>query len=118
MDPATGLASDDAGRDRYFHAADVRAAKVVGPRVDDPQRRRRQFRLRTVMMVIALVAVWMGVLLDPNVAPLVLGLLGAFGIALGVMVAAMVLGILGFGLFAAGERVMGWLRRASRWPDE
>jgi hypothetical protein len=117
MDPATRLASDDAGRDPYFHAADVRAAKAAGPRVEDPQRHRRQFRLRTVMVVIALVAVWMGVLLDPNVAPLVLGLLGAFGISLGVMAAAMVLGILGFGVFAAGARVLGWLRRASRWPD-
>src|SRR5262245_45278816 len=115
MDSATGLASDEAGRDPYFHAVDVTPAKAVGPRVDDPQRRRRQFRLRTVMLVIALVAVWIGVLLDANVAPLVLGLLGGFGIGLGVMAAAMVLGILGFGLFAASERVLGWLRRASRW---
>ena len=118
MDAAPGLASDDAGRDPNFHAPEVGPAKAAGPRVGDPQRRRRQFRLRTVMLVIALAAVWMGVLLDPNVAPLVLVVLGAFGIGLGVMALAMGLGLLGFGLFAAGERTLGWLRRAVRWPDE
>jgi hypothetical protein len=60
----------------------------------------------------------MGVLLDPNVAPLVLMLLGALGIGLGVLAAGMALGILGFGLCAVGERVLGCLRRASSWPDD
>src|SRR5436309_1629416 len=101
INSATGLAGDDGGRDPYFHAAEVGPAKSSGPRVHDPQRRRRQFRTRTLMLVVALVAVWMGVLLDPNVCPLVLMLGAAFGLTLGLMVATMGLGLLGFGLFAA-----------------
>jgi hypothetical protein len=118
MDAATGLASDDAGSDPYFRAEDVGAAKAAGPRADDPQRRRRQFRLRTGMSAIALVALAMGILLDPNLAPLALMLLGAFGTGLGVLAAGMALGILGFGFCAAGERAVSWLRRAATWPDD
>jgi hypothetical protein len=70
------------------------------------------------MLAIALVAVSMGVLLDPNVAPLVWVLLGAFGIGLTVVGVAMVLGLLGFGLCTVGDRLIGWLCRAARWPDE
>jgi hypothetical protein len=80
--------------------------------------RRRRFRTRSLIMVIALTAVWMGVLLDPQVGPLVLLLSGAFGITLAVMGVAMVLGLLGFGLCSACGRALGWLRRASQWPDE
>ncbi|HZW30284.1 MAG TPA: hypothetical protein VFF52_06210 [Isosphaeraceae bacterium] len=118
MDPATGLASDEAGRDPDFHAPEVDPAKAAERRVEDPPRRRRQLRLRTLMLIIALMAVCMGVLLDPILAPLVVGVLGVFGIGLGVMAAAMGLGLLGFGLCAAGARTLGWLRRAGRWPDE
>jgi hypothetical protein len=117
MDAPTGLVSDDASGDPYFRAQDVGVAKAAGPRADDPQWRRRQFRLRTGMSAIALVAISMGILLDPNLAPLGLMLLGAFGVGLGVLAAGMTLGILGFGLCAAGERALGWLRRAASWPD-
>jgi hypothetical protein len=117
MDPATRWASEDADRDPYFHGLEVGSAKAAGARGEVPQRRRRQFRTRTLMLVVFLAAVWMGVLLDPNLGPVVLMGLAAFGLAVGLMGTAMVLGILGFGLFAASERVMGWLRRASRWPD-
>src|SRR5947207_15051140 len=104
MDPATELADYDPGRDPYFHAADVGPAKRRTARAVDPERRRRQFRTRTLMLVIALVAVWMAVLLDPNVGPLVLMVLATFGITLVLMVATMGLGLLGFGLVAAGDR--------------
>jgi hypothetical protein len=117
MDAATGLANDDGGRDPYFRAEDVGVAKVAGSRLDTSERRRRQFRLRTGMSAIALVAIAMGILLDPNLAPLGLMLLGAFGVGLGVLAAGMALGILGFGLCTAGERALGWLRRAASWPD-
>jgi len=79
---------------------------------------RRRFRIRSLMLVIALTAVWMGVLLDPHVGPLVLLLIGAFGIALAVMGVAMGLGLLGFGLCTACDQAVAWLRRASRWPNE
>jgi len=90
-------------------------------KVDNAHRgrlRRQRFRIRSSMLVIALTAVWMGVLLDPRVSPLVLLLLGAFGIALAVMGVAMGLGLLGFGLCTACDWAVGWLRRASHWPDE
>ena len=60
----------------------------------------------------------MGVLLDPRVGPLVLLVVGAFGITLAVMGVAMGLGLLGFGLCSTCDRIVGWLLRASRWPDE
>jgi hypothetical protein len=118
MDPATGPDSDEADRDPDFHAAEVGPIEHPDPPTGAAERRRRQFALRTLMGVIALIAVWMGVLLDPNVAPLVWVLLGAFGIGLSVLVAAMGLGLLGFGLFAAGGWVIAWLRRAARWPED
>jgi hypothetical protein len=79
--------------------------------------RRRRFRTRTLLLIIALMVVWMGVLLDPQVGPLVL-LLGAFGITLAVMGVAMGLGLVGFGLCSACDWAVGWLRRASEWPNE
>ncbi len=89
--------------------------------VDDAHRRwlrRRRFRIRSLSLVVALAAVWMGVLLDPYVGPLVLLLMGAFGIALAVMGVGIALGLLGFGLCSACDRAVGWLRRSSQWPDE
>ena len=80
--------------------------------------RRRQFRTRSLMLLIVLAAVWMGILLDPQVGPLVLLLVGAFGITLAVMGVAMGLGLLGFGLCTACDWMVAWLRRASRWPNE
>jgi hypothetical protein len=118
MNPARGLAGDDADRDPYFHAADVGPDKAAGLHGDDSPRRRRQFRRRTSILVVVLAVVWMGVLLDQNIGPMVLMMLAAFGLALGLMGTAMVLGILGFGLCAAGGRAWGRLRRAARWPDE
>jgi hypothetical protein len=117
MNPAPDLAGYDASRDPDFATADV-GSKKSGPGASDSQRRRRQFRMRTLMLAVALAAVWMGVLLDPSIGPLVLGILAAFGFTLALMGAAMGLGLLGLGLCSAGDRVVGWLRRASRWPDE
>ena len=70
------------------------------------------------MMAVVLAAVWLGVLLDPQVGPLVAFLLGGFGVTLAVMGVAMGLGLLGFGLCAATDRLLGVIRRASHWPDE
>jgi hypothetical protein len=71
-----------------------------------------------VILLVSLAAAWLIVLGDPHIARLLLFFVGAFGIALALIAAAMGLGLLGFGLFAAGDRLIGWLRRASRWPDE
>jgi hypothetical protein len=70
------------------------------------------------MLVITLVAVWLGILLDPDVGPLLLLLSGAFGATLALMGLATGLGLLGFGLCSVCDRVLSWFRRASQWPDE
>jgi hypothetical protein len=114
MDPAT-----EPGRDPYFHAADVGPDKRdAGSHAYDPDRRRRRSRTRTMVLVAALVSAWLVVLVDPHIGPLVVFMLGAFGVTLGVLGAAMGLGLLGFGLCGAMDRAIGWLRRSSRWPNE
>ncbi len=77
-----------------------------------------RFQTSSTLLAIVLVVIWIEVLLDPQVAWLVLILLGSLGITLGLMGAAMGLGLVGFGLCTAGDRVMSWLRRSSQWPDE
>lgn len=118
MSSADELAGNDVSRDPYFTAAVTGPGKPSGLRVGESARRRRQFRMRTMMMTVVVAAVWLGVLFDPHVGALVAFLLGAFGIGLAVMGAAMGLGLLGFGLCAAGDRMLGAIRRASRWPEE
>ena len=51
------------------------------------------------------------------VGPLILGVLMAFGLTLALIVGTMGLGIMGFGLFAAGDHVIAWLRQGRRWPE-
>jgi len=118
MDQATPPAGYDPGRDPYFHGADVAPAKADVPRAHDPERRRRQFRIRSIMLVVALVAVWLWVLLDPLIGPLVLAVLAWVAGTLALVGAAMALGLLGFGLCTTGDRIIGWLRRSSSWPEE
>ncbi len=118
MSSADELAGNDVSRDPYFTAAVVDPGKPSGPRVGESERRSRRFRTRTMMMTVALATVWLGVLLDPQIGPLVALLLGGFGVSLAVMGVAMGLGLLGFGMFAAADRLLGVIRRASRWPDE
>jgi hypothetical protein len=66
--------------------------------------------------VLAIVGI--GVLLDPSIGTLVLFVLAAFGAVVGLFGAAMALGLLGFGLGAAGDRFVAWLRRGARWPED
>jgi hypothetical protein len=70
------------------------------------------------VLVVALASVWVGILVDPRIGPMVRLALTAFGAVLGLFVTAMGLGLLGFGLCAAGDRFVGWLRRGTRWPEE
>ncbi len=120
MDRATPPAGNDPGRDPYFHGADVGLAKsaVPSPSAHDPERRRRQFRMRSMILVVALVAVWLWVLLDPLIGSLVIAVLAWIAGTLALVGAAMGLGLLGFGLCTTGDRIIGWLRRGSSWPDE
>jgi hypothetical protein len=67
------------------------------------------------VLAIAVFAVWFLAFRVPGVRELVLGGLGAFGIAVGLVIAGVVLAALGYGLFAAVERVGRWL---TEWPDD
>jgi hypothetical protein len=80
--------------------------------------RGRPFRSRSFLLLLTLAVVWSAVLVDPQIGPLALYVVGAFGIALAVMAAAMGLGFLGFGIFAVSDRLAGWFRRASQWPED
>lgn len=77
-----------------------------------------QYRVRTLALLILVVAVWLGLILDPNTGPLILGLMAAFGIGVGTLLAAMSLGALGFGFCTVVTRTAGWLGRGLRWPDD
>jgi hypothetical protein len=79
---------------------------------------RRRFGVRLWVLAVVLVLVWVSLLVDPHVGPLLLSLLGAFGVSLGVIGSAMGLGLLGFGVFAGIVRFARWLRGLSQWPDE
>ncbi len=70
------------------------------------------------MLAVALVATWMWVLLDPFIGRLVLAVLMWIAGTLAFVATAMVLGLLGFGLCTAGERMIGWIRRAATWPED
>ncbi|QEH38067.1 hypothetical protein OJF2_66650 [Aquisphaera giovannonii] len=83
-----------------------------------PRVGRGWLELRTWSLLIVVAALWMGLLFNPAVGPLVLGTLMAFSLALSVLACAMALGLLGTGLFAAGDLLLGWLRRGSRWPED
>ena len=118
MSSADELAGNDVSRDPYFTAAVVDPGKPSGPRSGESEWRRRRFRTRTMLIAVVLAAVWLGVLLDPQVGPLVAFLLAGFGVSLAVMGVAMGLGLLGLGLFAAADRLLCVIRRASRRPDQ
>ena len=92
------------------------------------RQRSRRFRVRIWVVSLVLLAIWLGLLLDPMVGPLILGILMAFGLlilgvlmafglTLALIVGTMGLGIMGFGLFAVGDHVIAWLRQGSRWPE-
>ena len=70
------------------------------------------------MLLIVVTALCASALRNSEIAPVVCLFLAVFGVGLAVMGVAMGLGLLGFGFFAAGDWVLGQLRRASRWPDE
>ncbi len=73
---------------------------------------------RTLFLILVLASVWLGLLLDPMLGPIMLSLLMAVGLTLAVVVAAMGLGWMGIGLFAAGDRVIGWFRESTQWPED
>jgi hypothetical protein len=87
-------------------------------RDDGPNRRRNRYRLRSGLLAAVVAGVWLGLLVDPGFGPIVRGVLLAAGLTLGILLTALGLSWLGFGLFAAGDRVVGWVKRASRWPED
>jgi hypothetical protein len=118
MDSATRPGGLGGSYDPYFQTTDVGPAK--GPTSPAPGggRGRRIYRRRVAMLGAVLAVVWLGVLLDPRIGPIVLMVAAGFGAVLGLFGAAMGLGLLGFGLCTAGDRFIAWLRRGARWPEE
>jgi hypothetical protein len=82
--------------------------------------RRSRRRIGALGLIVAVI--WLAVLLDSMVGPLLLdGLLAlamTLGVTLVVFLSAMALGMIGTGLFAVGDRVIAWVRQGSRWPEE
>lgn len=78
----------------------------------------RRLQVRAWVASLVLFALWAGLLLDPMVGPLLLGVLMAFGLTMVVLLGTMGLGIMGIGLFAAGDHVIAWLRQGTRWPEQ
>jgi len=113
-----------------WHDPDFSPRQLVGPKPGhgstwggswhDPggRPRSRRFQVRIWVVSLVLLAFWLGLLLDPIVGSLLLAVLMAFGLTLAVLVGTMGLGIMGFGLFAAGDHVIAWLRQGSRWPEQ
>jgi len=83
------------------------------------ERRYKQYRIRTMMMAIVVIAVWLAVLGGASgvLWPVIWFVVVAVGASLGLMLGLIGLVYLGFGLFAIGDRVLGWLKRAAHWPE-
>ena len=118
MDTPARPFGHNAESDPYFQATDVAPTKEPADPALRREHGRRSYRRRLAVLGVALALVWLGVLVDPRMGPMVLFALAAFGAVLGLFGAAMGLGLLGFGLCAAGDRFVGWLRRVARWPEE
>jgi hypothetical protein len=82
------------------------------------RRSHRRFQVRIWVVSLVLIAFWAGLLLDPMVGPVLVGVLMAFGLTLVVLLGTMGLGMMGSGLFAAGDHVLAWLRQGTSWPEE
>jgi hypothetical protein len=87
-------------------------------RPDARERRRQgQYLVRTLSLAIPVALVWLGIMLDPIVGPMVAGVLRLLAFGVGIMLGAWVLGGIGFALFALGDRAVAWVRRVSSWPE-
>jgi hypothetical protein len=75
-------------------------------------------RRRSVVMMIGLVALGAVLAADSGLLRMAAGFVGLPLLGLAIVAAAAVLRMVGFGLFAAGGRVAGAVRRAGRWPGE
>src|SRR5262249_44400699 len=102
----------------YFQTTDVGPAKEPMLPASGGGRGRRIYRRRVAMLGAVLAVVWLGVLLDPRLGPLVLMVAAGFGAGVGLFGGAVGLGLVGFGLCTAGDRFVAWLRRGARWPEE
>jgi hypothetical protein len=115
MDTATRPGEYGGSDDPYFQATDVGPAKEPA---SGGERGRRSYRRRLGVLGGLLAVAWLGVLLDPSIGRMVLGVAALFGAVIGLFGAAMALGLLGFGVCTVGDRFIAWLRRGARWPEE
>lgn len=75
-------------------------------------------RRRSIVMLAGLAALVAVLAADSGLLWMAAGFVGLPVVGLAIVAAAGVLGLVGYGLFAAGDRVAGAVRRAGRWPDE
>jgi hypothetical protein len=78
------------------------------------------FRGRSLPWILTgiVAASWLGLLLDPMVGPLLLALLAAFTFTLSIVLGAMGLGMAGMVIHSGSVRLLSWIQRKARWPDE
>jgi hypothetical protein len=79
---------------------------------------RRRSPLPLWIPALVLAALFAGFLFDPMIGPVIRAALAGVGVTLAVLLGAMALGMAGSGLFSIGDRVIAWIRRSSRWPEE
>jgi hypothetical protein len=120
MHEESALSFPDPWDDPDFSSRQVVWRKSARGSRHDQEERHPYLRLQARIWVVSLVllALLAGLLFDPMVGPLIVGVLMALGLTLVVLLGTMGLGIMGFGLFAAGEHVIAWLRQGTRWPDQ
>jgi hypothetical protein len=79
---------------------------------------RRRYERWIIRLAIAVVITWLWILIDLHASSLLLLLLLGLTAALAILGVTMLLGLVGFGVCAAGDRAINWVRKASSWPDE
>jgi hypothetical protein len=83
----------------------------------EKERRRLQFRIRSLMLLTLVAAILFAVLLHWVIGPPAGLILVWIGVTIAFMLFAMSLTWVGFRLFALGDRVIAWFQRATRWPE-
>jgi hypothetical protein len=83
----------------------------------DGEHWRVRFRTRSLMLLVVVVGIWLALLFDPVVGPLLISVMVGVGVVVAFMLSLMTLGWFGFGLFAIGDWVIGWFQRSTRWPE-
>lgn len=89
----------------WAEAMEARRQRVLG------------YRIRVMTLGLIVTAVWLVMLVDPGIGPMLWTAVGAFGLVLIGFVAMLGLVWVGFQVFAAGDWVLAYLKRLGSWDD-